>query len=101
MDALARKVKLITAGESAPRVQAPKMPKTSTSKAVMIDVSLKRAIRQSGRTYYELGQAAGIAPSVILRFMSDDPQARGGDMRLSTAAKLAAELRLGLRLLQK
>ena len=101
MDALARKVKSITAGESAPRVQAPKMPKPSTSKAVMIDVSLKRAIRQSGRTYYELGHAAGIAPSVILRFMSDDPDAeRGGDMRLRTAAKLAAELGLGLRLLQ-
>jgi hypothetical protein len=65
-------------------------------KPPMIDVSLKRAIRQSGRSYYDLGQAAGVAPSVILRFMSDDPQARGGDIRLSTAAKLAAEL--GLRL---
>ena len=96
MDALARKVKSITAGESAPRVQAPKMPKPSTSKAVMIDVSLKRAIRQSGRSYYELGHASGVSPSVILRFMSDDPQARGGDLRLSTAAKLAAELKLCL-----
>jgi len=62
----------------------------------MIDDALKAAVRKSGRTYYELGRAAGVAPSVILRFMSDDPQARGGDMRLSTAAKLAAEL--GLRL---
>jgi hypothetical protein len=79
MDALARKVKSITID-------------TKTR----IDVSLKRAIRQSGRTYYDLGRAAGVAPSVILRFMSDDPQARGGDMRLSTAAKLAAELGLEL-----
>jgi hypothetical protein len=92
MDALSRKVKTITAGESVPRGQGAKMPKPSTSKAAMLDVSLKRAIRQSGRSYYDLGRAAGVAPSVILRFMSDDPQARGGDMRLSTAAKLAAEL---------
>jgi len=69
-------------------------------KPELIDAALKAAVRKSGRTYYELGKAAGIAPSMILRFMSDDPQARGGDMRLSTAAKLAAELGLGLRLLQ-
>ena len=62
-----------------------------------IDVALKAAIRKSGRTYYDLGRAAGVAPSVILRFMSDDPQARGGDLRLSTAARIAAELGLGLR----
>ena len=67
-------------------------------KPVMIDEALKAAIRKSGRTYYELGKAAGVAPSVILRFMSDDPQARGGDMRLSTAARIAAEL--GLKLTQ-
>jgi hypothetical protein len=66
-------------------------------KAAGIDVALKAAIRKSGRKYYDLGHASGVAPSVILRFMSDDPQARGGDMRLSTAAKLAAELGLGLR----
>lgn len=61
-----------------------------------IDVALKAAIRKSGRTYYDIGHACGVAPSVILRFMSDDPQARGGDMRLSTAAKIAAELGLEL-----
>ena len=61
-----------------------------------IDTTLKAAIRKSGRTYYDIGKAAGVAPSVILRFMSDDPQARGGDMRLSTAARIASEL--GLRL---
>ena len=65
-------------------------------KLQMIDDALKAAIRKSGRTYYDLGHSCGIQPSVILRFMSDDPQARGGDMRLSTAAKLAAELGLEL-----
>lgn len=66
------------------------------AKKQMIDEQLKAAIRKSGRTYYDLGRAAGVQASVILRFMTDDPQARGGDIRLSTAAKLAAEL--GLRL---
>lgn len=66
-------------------------------KPQMIDVALKAAIRKSGRTYYDIGNACGVAPSVLLRFMSDDPQAgRGGDMRLSTAAKIAAELGLEL-----
>ena len=69
-----------------------------TKKPEMIDETLKAAIRKSGRTYYDLGRAAGVQPSVILRFMSDDPQARGGDMRLSTAAKIAAVL--GLELVQ-
>lgn len=65
-------------------------------KPQLIDAALKAAIRKSGRTYYDLGQATGVSASVILRFMSDDPQARGGDIRLSTAARIAAEL--GLRL---
>jgi hypothetical protein len=66
-------------------------------KKQMIDEQLKAAIRKSGRTYYDLGRACGCSPSVILRFMSDDPQARGGDIRLSTAARIAAELGLELR----
>lgn len=61
----------------------------------MIDDALRAAVRKSGRTYYELGQAAGVAPSVILRFM-EPTEDRGGDIRLSTAAKLAAELGLAL-----
>lgn len=69
------------------------MPK----KPPKIDDALKAAIRKSGRTYYELGRACGVGPSVILRFMSDDPQAgRGGDIRLSTAARIAEELGLSL-----
>jgi hypothetical protein len=62
-----------------------------------IDETLKAAIRKSGRSYYDLGRACGVSPSVILRFMSEDPQARGGDIRLSTAAILAAELGLELK----
>jgi len=88
MDALTRRVKAITAGETTPQ---------AARKPLAIDVALKTAIRTSGRSYYDLGKAAGVAPSVILRFMSDDPQARGGDMRLSTAARIAAELGLALR----
>lgn len=98
MDALTRKVKAIEAGDhrAASRGRAPNVPKPSTKKPQMIDAALKTAVRKSGRSYYDLGQAAGIAPSVILRFMSNDPQARGGDLRLSTAAKLAAEIGLVL-----
>lgn len=86
MNALARKVKAITSGDHRP----------ARSRPQMIDAALKAAIRKSGRSYYDLGNAAGVGPSVILRFMTDDPQARGGDIRLSTAAKLAAELGLEL-----
>ena len=66
-------------------------------KAAPLDTALRQAITKSGRTYYDLGRAAGVDPSVILRFMADPEAAgRGGDMRLSTASKLAAELGLTL-----
>jgi len=87
MDALTAKVIDISRGKSQP---------AKRSKPQLIDQAMKAAIRKSGRSYYDLGRSAGVAPSVILRFMSDDPQARGGDLRLSTAAKLAAELGLEL-----
>jgi hypothetical protein len=88
MQALTAKVKSITAGET--------RPANSSRKPQRIDDVLKAAIRKSGRSYYDLGRAAGVQPSVILRFMTDDPQARGGDIRLSTAARIAAELGLEL-----
>jgi len=91
MDALSRKVKAITTGAAKPDRPA------RAARPQPLDVALKAAIRRSGRTYYDLGHSAGVEPSVILRFMSDDPQTgRGGDIRLSTAAKLAAELGLKL-----
>lgn len=63
-----------------------------------IDDALKAAIRKSGLTHYALGKAAGVAPSVIDRFMLDPGEGgRGGDLRLSTAARLAAALGLELR----
>ena len=86
MAALTDKVKKITKGSARP-----------AGRPQMIDTALKAAIRKSGRTYYELGRAAGVDPSVILRFMADpDEVGRGGDIRLSSAAKLAAELGLTL-----
>lgn len=60
-------------------------------------VTLKKAITASGRSYYELGRAAGVDPSVITRFMAaGDHLDRGGDIRLSTASRLAEELGMGL-----
>lgn len=66
------------------------MPK----KPQMIDAALRRAVKADGRTHYAIGQAAGVAPSTIDRFMhpADDPRHR--DIRLETAAKLAAALGL-------
>jgi DNA-binding phage protein len=49
---------------------------------------LKEAIRASGRTHYAIAKAAGINPSMVDRFMSGE-----NDMRLATAAKVAAVLR--------
>lgn len=68
------------------------MPK----KPPMIDASLRKAIKASGRTHYAIGQAAGVAPCVLDRFMhpADDPRHRS--MKLETAAKIAAALNLVL-----
>jgi hypothetical protein len=63
-----------------------------------IDDALKAAIRKSGLTHYSLGRAARVDPSVIDRFMVEPGSGeRGGDLRLSTAARLAAALGLELR----
>ena len=68
------------------------------AKATGLVAALKKAITASGRSYYELGRAAGVDPSVITRFMAaGDHLDRGGDIRLSTASKLADELGLSLR----
>lgn len=59
--------------------------------------AMKKAITASGRSYYELGRSAGVDPSVITRFMAaGDHLERGGDIRLSTASRLADELGLTL-----
>lgn len=74
------------------------MSKKPTAKAVPnLDVALRRAVTSSGLTHYAIGKAAGVAPSQIDRFMMprDDPRHR--DLRLGTAAKIAAVLGLELR----
>jgi transcriptional regulator with XRE-family HTH domain len=45
-----------------------------------------------GWTVYKVAKAAGITPAMLSRFLKD-----GLDLRLSTAAKLAAALGLELR----
>ena len=63
-----------------------------------IDESLNAAIRKSGQTHYAIGKAARVDPSVIDRFMVEPGSGeRGGDLRLSTAARLAAALGFELR----
>jgi hypothetical protein len=61
-----------------------------------IDATLRSAIKASGLTHYALAKEAGVQASQIDRFMmpADDPRHR--DMRLSTAAKVAAVLGLDL-----
>jgi len=52
-----------------------------------IEAHIKR-----GRTVYRVAKEAGITPAMLSRFLND-----GLDLRLSTAAKLAAALGLELR----
>jgi len=61
-----------------------------------LDAALRKAIKASGLTHYAIGQAAGVAPSVLDRFMlpADDPRHR--DIRLGTASKIASALGLGI-----
>lgn len=57
-----------------------------------ISDTLKAAIRSSGLTHYAVGKLAEVSPAQIDRFMSGER-----DLRLETAAKLAAALGLELR----
>ena len=57
-----------------------------------IDETLREAIRRSGRTHYELAQAAGITPAQLDRFVTGER-----DLRLATAALVAEALGLELR----
>jgi len=86
MDALAAKVKGIVDG---------KVP-ASSRKPRPIDATLRSAIKASGLTHYRLGQEAGVAPSQIDRFMMPPADPRHRDLRLATAAKIAAVLGLDL-----
>jgi len=70
------------------------MPKPKTP--LPLDAALRKAIKSSGATHYVIAQVAGVAPSMIDRFMlpADDPRHR--DIRLATAAKLASAMGLEL-----
>jgi plasmid maintenance system antidote protein VapI len=63
------------------------MPRKPTS----IDTALRAAIRKAGVTHYALAKLAEVAPAQIDRFMSGER-----DLRLGTAAKIAAALGLEL-----
>ena len=86
MDALAAKVKGIAAGKVKPTGRKPRQ----------IDAVLRQAIKADGRTHYAIGQAAGVAPSQIDRFMMADSDPRHRDLRLATAARIAAVIGLEL-----
>ena len=58
-----------------------------------ISEQLRRAILKTGESYYALAHRTGVDAVVISRFVNDER-----DLRLETAAKLAAGL--GLELLQ-
>jgi len=64
----------------------------SSKKPARIDDQLRAAIKASGLTHYAIAKLAECAPSQIDRFMS-----RERDLKLSTAANLAAALGLNLR----
>jgi len=87
MAALSAKVRSITNGTTKAR---------SSSRPPAIDTALRQAIKRSGLTHYAIGKAAGVQASQIDRFMmpADDPRHR--DLRLATAAKIAAALGLHL-----
>ena len=57
-----------------------------------IDAALKAAIAKSGLTHYAIAKLADITPAQVDRFMSGER-----DLRLSTAAAIAASLGMELR----
>lgn len=57
-----------------------------------IDDALKAAITKSGLTHYAVGKLADVSPTQIDRFMAGER-----DLRLATAAAIAAALGMELR----
>jgi hypothetical protein len=89
MSALSAKVRSITNGTTKARSSSSRPPAS-------IDATLRQFIKRSRMTHYAIGKAAGVQASQIDRFMmpADDPRHR--DLRLATAAKIAAALGLVL-----
>ena len=67
------------------------MPAPQTERQKQVEARIK-----AGWTVYRVAKEAGITPAMLSRFLSD-----GLDLRLSTAAKLAAALGLELRSVKK
>lgn len=59
---------------------------------VTIDKQLRKAITDSGRTCYALAHEAGIRPELLSRFVKGER-----DLRLTSAAKVAAVLKMSLQ----
>jgi len=57
-----------------------------------IPQALRTAIKQAGKTVYQIAKESGVAHPIILRFLSGER-----DIRLETAEKLAHALGLELR----
>ena len=87
MTALTKRVQAITEGTARPARAARPVP---------LDVSLRRAIKASGLTHYALSKAAGVQASQLDRFMMSAEDPRHRDLRLSSAARIAAFLGLEL-----
>lgn len=64
---------------------------SAAAKSRTIADQLKQTIRDSGQTHYRIAKNAGIDPGIIDRFVSGER-----DLRLETAAKIAAALDLEL-----
>jgi len=56
-----------------------------------LDTALRRAISKSGLSANEIARRTGVPQPTITRFLA------GADMRVSNAAKIAAELGLSLK----
>jgi hypothetical protein len=69
---------------------------TMTPRTQPLDAALRAAIKGSKKTHYAIGLEASVAPSQIDRFMMPASDPRRRDLRLETAARIAAVL--GLRL---
>jgi len=59
--------------------------------------ALRKAVKASGLTHYQLGKQAGVAASQLDRFMLPESDPRRRDLRLETASRIAAVLHLTLR----
>jgi transcriptional regulator with XRE-family HTH domain len=53
--------------------------------------ALRKAIKQSGKTRYELSKLTGVGQDILSKFM------RGGGIKLETADRLAAYFKLVLK----